>query len=32
VDAARAVFAAFLESFASHERLEDQLLELLRKS
>src|SRR5262245_34387314 len=31
-DAARAVFAAFLESFASHERLEDQLLELLRKS
>ena len=31
-DAARAVFAAFLESFAAHERLEDQLLELLRKS
>jgi hemerythrin-like domain-containing protein len=31
-EATRAVFAAFLESFASHERLEDQLLELLRKS
>ena len=31
-DAARAVFAAFLESFAAHERLEDQLIELLRKS
>lgn len=31
-DAARAVFAAFLESFAAHERLEDQLVELLRKS
>lgn len=31
-EAARAVFAAFLESFAAHERLEDQLLELLRKS
>ena len=31
-EAARAVFAAFLESFASHERLEDQLIELLRKS
>jgi iron-sulfur cluster repair protein YtfE (RIC family) len=31
-DATRAVFAAFLESFASHERLEDQLLELLRNS
>jgi len=31
-DAARAVFGAFLESFAAHERLEDQLIELLRKS
>ncbi len=31
-DAARAVFGAFLESFAAHERLEDQLVELLRKS
>ena len=31
-DAARAVFSAFLESFASHERLEEQLIELLRKS
>jgi iron-sulfur cluster repair protein YtfE (RIC family) len=31
-DAARRVFEAFLESFASHERLEDQLIELLRKS
>jgi iron-sulfur cluster repair protein YtfE (RIC family) len=31
-DAARAVFAAFVESFASHERLEDQLIELLGKS
>jgi iron-sulfur cluster repair protein YtfE (RIC family) len=31
-EAARAVFGAFLESFAAHERLEDQLLELLRKS
>jgi iron-sulfur cluster repair protein YtfE (RIC family) len=30
--AARAVFGAFLESFAAHERLEDQLIELLRKS
>jgi iron-sulfur cluster repair protein YtfE (RIC family) len=32
VEAAGAVFAAFLESFAAHERLEDQLIELLRKS
>jgi iron-sulfur cluster repair protein YtfE (RIC family) len=32
VEAAAAVFTAFLESFAAHERLEDQLLELLRKS
>jgi iron-sulfur cluster repair protein YtfE (RIC family) len=32
VEAAAAVFAAFLESFAAHERLEDQLIELLRKS
>ena len=31
-EAARAVFAAFLESFAAHERLEDQLEELLGKS
>ena len=31
-EAARAVFAAFLESFAAHERLEDQLVELLRKT
>jgi len=31
-EAARAVFGAFLESFAAHERLEDQLVELLRKS
>ena len=31
-DAARAIFAAFLESFAAHERLEDQLIELLRES
>jgi hemerythrin HHE cation binding domain-containing protein len=31
-EAARAVFAAFLESFAAHERLEDQLIELLAKS
>ncbi|HTO51997.1 MAG TPA: hemerythrin domain-containing protein [Myxococcota bacterium] len=31
-DAARAVFAAFLESFGAHERLEDQLIELLAKS
>ena len=31
-EAARAVFGAFLESFASHERLEDQLIELLGKS
>jgi len=30
--AARAVFAAFLETFAAHERLEDQLVELLRDS
>ncbi len=30
--AARAVFAAFLVSFAAHERLEDQLIELLRES
>ncbi len=30
--AARAVFAAFLETFAAHERLEDQLIELLRES
>jgi iron-sulfur cluster repair protein YtfE (RIC family) len=30
-EAARAVFGAFLESFASHERLEDQLIELLGK-
>jgi iron-sulfur cluster repair protein YtfE (RIC family) len=30
--AARAVFGAFLETFAAHERLEDQLLELLRES
>ncbi|HTO71877.1 MAG TPA: hemerythrin domain-containing protein [Myxococcota bacterium] len=32
VGAARAVFAAFLESFAAHERLEDQLEALLGKS
>lgn len=32
VGAARAVFAAFLVSFAAHERLEDQLIELLRES
>jgi len=31
-EAARAVFAAFLESFAAHERLEDQLEELLGKT
>jgi iron-sulfur cluster repair protein YtfE (RIC family) len=31
-EAAKAVFAAFLEAFASHERLEDQLVELLQKS
>ncbi|HTO09798.1 MAG TPA: hemerythrin domain-containing protein [Myxococcota bacterium] len=31
-EAARAVFGAFLESFASHERLEDQLIELLGKT
>jgi iron-sulfur cluster repair protein YtfE (RIC family) len=30
--AARAVFDAFLETFAAHERLEDQLVELLRES
>jgi iron-sulfur cluster repair protein YtfE (RIC family) len=30
--AARAVFRAFLETFAAHERLEDQLVELLRES
>jgi len=30
--AARAVFAAFLETFAAHERLEDQLVELLRET
>jgi iron-sulfur cluster repair protein YtfE (RIC family) len=30
--AARAVFAAFLETFAAHERLEDQLVLLLRES
>jgi iron-sulfur cluster repair protein YtfE (RIC family) len=32
VGAARAVFAAFLVTFAAHERLEDQLIELLRES
>ena len=31
-EAARAVFGAFLESFAAHERLEDQLEALLGKS
>jgi hypothetical protein len=31
-EAARAVFGAFRESFASHERLEDQLIELLGKT
>jgi hypothetical protein len=30
--AAREVFAAFLETFRSHERLEDQLIGLLRES
>jgi len=30
--AARAVFTAFLETFSAHERLEDQLIELLRES
>ncbi|MGH9884387.1 MAG: hemerythrin domain-containing protein [bacterium] len=30
--AARAVFAAFLETFRSHERLEDQLIGLLSES
>ena len=30
--AARAVYRAFLETFAAHERLEDQLAELLRES
>ncbi len=30
--AARAVFSAFQETFAAHERLEDQLIELLRKT
>jgi iron-sulfur cluster repair protein YtfE (RIC family) len=30
--AARAVYRAFLETFAAHERLEDQLVELLRES
>ena len=30
--AARAVFAAFLETFGAHERLEDQLVILLRES
>lgn len=30
--AARAVFAAFLVSFAAHERLEDQLIEILRRT
>jgi iron-sulfur cluster repair protein YtfE (RIC family) len=32
IGAARAVLAAFLETFAAHERLEDQLVELLRRS
>jgi hypothetical protein len=30
--AARAVFSAFLETFAAHERLEDQLVQLLMDS
>jgi hypothetical protein len=30
--AAREVFRAFLLTFAAHERLEDQLVELLRES
>jgi iron-sulfur cluster repair protein YtfE (RIC family) len=30
--AARAVFSAFQDTFAAHERLEDQLVELLRES
>ncbi|MBM4337567.1 MAG: hemerythrin domain-containing protein [Deltaproteobacteria bacterium] len=30
--AARAVFSAFRDTFAAHERLEDQLIELLRKT
>ena len=30
--AARAVFSAFLETFGAHERLEDQLVELLRET
>jgi len=32
VSAAKAVFAAFLETFAAHERLEDQLVELLTET
>ncbi len=32
MEAARAVFGAFLETFAAHERLEDQLVRLLRES
>ena len=32
LEAARAVFRAFLLTFAAHERLEDQLVELLRES
>jgi len=31
-EAARAVFRAFLLTFAAHERLEDQLVELLRET
>ena len=30
--AARAVFSAYLETFAAHERLEDQLIGLLSES
>ena len=32
MDAARALFSALLASFAAHEKLEDQLIELLRNS